>query len=174
MKTKLCILLFACAALMACEKNTENTTYRWTKIAPCVLDEDVTNCLNQIFNPQNANIQTPKTENIGSSDSLPVYIIRNEDELASICPNNMDVPKVDFNTQCIVYSSIVTSSVPYKITATDLFFNEGDNHYLFYVEILKSESSWPAIGHLYPYGVFPLATLRVNRIELVIDYTEKL
>lgn len=155
--------------LVACAQSNINSEI----ISPVVLDEDVTDRLNEVFNGNNAKLRLFGNQNISSSIDKPVYIIQSERDLESICPNNIDFPKIDFSKCCIIYSSIQTSSISDELLATSLYFSKERNMFYFNVSIQKCVDCWTSIGYLYPYGVYSLSPLSISNIELIIDSKEK-
>jgi len=128
------------------------------------LDANTNNSLDAIFTLNN-----PKLQNLYGSFGDSIFIIQNVKELMDICPDNVEVPSVDFSKNCIIYAHVVTSSISDELLSSNLYYNKDNNSFLFEICILRAPAGWTAIGQFFPFGVYQ-ASPNIKNIKLVKSY----
>lgn len=136
------------------------------------LDEHVVLLLDEIFSKSNPKLYSDHVQNCSLSTDKPIFIIKSESELESICPDNIEIPIFDFSNNCIIYSHIQTPSVSDEILYTELAFQENSNLHYFIVSIQKCTDCWDAIGECFPYGIFSVNPTEIRNAELKLNVTE--
>ena len=146
-------LLFVVVGLTSCSSELEGIG----------IDNQTEVTLKRIFNENN-----PLLRNL---ESQKVYIIKNEEELNQIRPENVEKPSIDFEGKCIVFASVKTASISDRLLGSSLCRVKGRNEYEFKVVIQKSQNGYTAIGIVFPYGIYEEEPESLEQIELRIEET---
>lgn len=105
-------------------------------------------------------------------NAVTVAILSTE-ELRAICPSTAICPQVDFSKQCIIFAPIELSSINDEIIDNALYFYSGNKVYEFQVEIQKCTECYPAIDHVYTYGIYAISPDEIKRINPTVQLVYK-
>lgn len=154
--------IIALSLFLTCSCRTHHTPDLQDGNVPQITIQN--NSLAEIFSKSNQKL----LRNIPQNGDT-VIVIRSETELMNICPDNVEVPSIDFSKNCIVYASVTTASISDELVSNKLYYSKDSKTYIFDVCIQHCIECFAAIGHVYPYGIYKISPTSINDIELKVS-----
>lgn len=107
-------------------------------------------------------IFSPSNELLKNNCDGKVTIIRNMDELQSICPAGIRIPSIDFSKECILYA--YAGHCDSEVWNAELYYNPEVDLY----ELLVVTENNPQ-SNFFAYGIFDISSEKIVKIKPMVQ-----
>ncbi len=117
--------------------------------------------LDAIFTPDNPYFHSDRV------NECTTCVVRSEEELQAMCPDNVSLPEIDFSKECIVFSYIQVPSINSGLIGTTLYHSPLNDLYEYYIKIQRCYNCYEAMDHRVAYSVHTIPGNSIRYITAI-------